>query len=140
MDPFTSELLRNYVNYDKNNDFVVAEGTEKREVIAIIESLMKQLGENTSNVFQTARGALLCYPWSKLDMKPPKKGEKWTVSFRGKVESFVLSLNKKGVLRGHLYSETAEVFTRIQEFKTAKVLLEADPSSLSFPVIIAKQD
>ncbi|MDR3301263.1 MAG: hypothetical protein LBT01_01855 [Spirochaetaceae bacterium] len=139
MDDFTSELLTNYMNYNENNDFVVAEGAEKRKVIAIIESLLGQLGDNTSNVFQTAEGALLCYPWRKLDLKPPKKGEKWTVSFRGKVESFVLSLNKKGVLRGHLYSETAEVFTRIQEFETSKVLLEADPANLSFPVIFAKQ-
>jgi hypothetical protein len=126
------------MNYKDDNDFVVAEGPEKRKVVEIVESLLKQLGEETSNIFKTRRGALLCYPWKKMKMKPPKKGEKWTVSFRGKVESFVLSFNNNGVLRGHLYSEKAEVFKRIQEFETAKVLIDADPSKLSFPVIFTK--
>ncbi|MDR3170179.1 MAG: hypothetical protein LBU17_00980 [Treponema sp.] len=139
MDSFTNELIEKYTTYNKDHDFVVADGPQKQEVIAIIESLIGQIGNDTSNVFQIEQGALLCYPWHLLDMSPPKKDEKWTVSFRGKIDSFVLALNNRGELRGHLYSEKAEVYNTIKAFKDAQVVKETESPNLSFPVILAKR-
>lgn len=138
MDSFTKELLEKYRNYDKNKDFVVADGPEKQEVIGIIESLFTQMGDHTSNVFKIKRGALLCFPWALLKIEPPKDGEKWAVSFRGKDESFLLSYNDLGVLRGHLYSKKATVYQTITEFKDARVLSETEMPDLSFPVLVAE--
>jgi hypothetical protein len=125
LDDFKKEVFESMKNYDRNKDFEVADGPEKKTVIKIIESLFSQMGEDTSNVFQTERGVLLCFPWDIIKF-PRMKKEKWAVSFRGRDENFFLSLDKKGVLRGHLYSEKAEIFRTIKEFKKGKLLLNSE--------------
>jgi hypothetical protein len=128
LDAFKKEVLDSLKNYDRAKDFEVANGPEKKEVIKIIESLLRQMGEETSNVFRTERGALLCFPWDIMNF-PQMKKEKWAVSFRGRDENFFLSLDRKGVLRGHLYSEKAEIHRTIKEFKKGKILLNSEIES-----------
>jgi hypothetical protein len=139
MNEFTNELLQQYLNYDDNKDFVVADGPEKQEVIGIIESLIAQMGDHTSNVFKTPRGALLCYPWDLLGLPVPRENEKWSVSFRAKKESFVLAYDTQGGLRGHLYSRKAEILEAIRGFRGVVVVPNMADADLPFPVLIAER-
>jgi hypothetical protein len=125
---FTKEIFEGLKNYDSKKDFVVADGPEKREVIAIIESLLAQIVDDVSNVCKIERGALVCYPWDKIDF-PQTKNDKWAASFRSPTETFLLALDKKGGLRGHLYSDKAEIYRTIKEFENAKMLPDSELES-----------
>jgi hypothetical protein len=120
-DAFTKEILEGLKNYDRNKDFVIADCPEKMEVIAIVESLLSQIKGDVSNACRIKSGALLCYPWDKMHF-PHSKKDKWAVSFRGTKETFLLSLDKKGSLRGHLYSDKAEIYRTMKKFKNVKMM------------------
>jgi hypothetical protein len=142
-DAFKKEVIEGLKNYDRQKDFVVANGPEKKEIIAIIESLLCKIEGDASNVCRTERGVLLCFPWDKIDF-PKTKKEKWAVSFRGIEETFLLSLDKKGVLRGHLYSDKAEIYRTIKEFKNIEMLsdseLENEIAVGSLPLLISADE
>jgi hypothetical protein len=141
VDAFKKEVLEGLKNYDRQKDFVVADCPEKTEVVEIIEELLAQIEGSASNVSRTPRGALLCFPWDKIDF-PHSEDDKWAVSFRGPDESFLLTLSNNGGLRGHLYSDNAEIHRTIKEFKGAKMLTDTELDTAmaegALPLIIKK--
>jgi hypothetical protein len=103
------DLMNKMQTYDKNKDFTVAECKEKYAVIEVVEQLFTYIKGKGTNLLRDGDTKVYFYSESiGLDFVKDR-GCKWNVSYRSAEQDFFLALELDGTLKGHLYSDTADV-------------------------------